>query len=68
MTGLRIPAGDPAELAAALVRLLSLPERARRLIGGRGRAWVTGHFDARMAAEPLLGLYGDIVGRTPDPR
>ena len=62
MTGLRIPGNDPAELAAALVRLLSLPDGARRAIGTRGRAWVTGQFDAAAAVEPLLRLYAEVAG------
>ena len=46
MTGLRFSAGDDAALAAALIRLFSMPEAARRAIGARGREWVTSHFDA----------------------
>jgi len=64
MTGLLIAAEDPAELAAALVRLLSLPDSAHRAIGSRGRAWVTSRFDAAATAEPLLRLYSEVTGRT----
>ena len=46
MTGLRVPAGDEAALAAALIRLFSLTDAARAAIGTRGRAWVATHFDA----------------------
>lgn len=63
ITGLRVPAGDPAELAAALVHLLSLPDSDRRAIGARGRSWVIGQFRADAAAESLLRLYADVVGR-----
>jgi glycosyltransferase involved in cell wall biosynthesis len=63
MTGLRIAADDAAELAAALVRLLSLPEAARRAIGARGREWVTGRFAPEATAEPLLRLYAEVAGR-----
>jgi glycosyltransferase involved in cell wall biosynthesis len=62
MTGLRIATDDPAELAAALVRLLSLPDNARSAIGARGRAWVTGRFAAATTAEPLLRLYAEVAG------
>jgi glycosyltransferase involved in cell wall biosynthesis len=68
MTGLRIAAGDAAELAAALVRLLSLPDNARHAIGARGRAWVTGRFAPEATAEPLLRLYAEVTGRTVDRR
>jgi glycosyltransferase involved in cell wall biosynthesis len=68
MTGLRIAADDAAELAAALVRLLSLPDSARRAIGDRGRAWVTSRFAAEATAEPLLRLYAEVTGRTVDRR
>ncbi len=44
MTGLRFSAGDDAALAAALVRLFSMPAEQQRAIGQRGRDWVTGAF------------------------
>jgi glycosyltransferase involved in cell wall biosynthesis len=64
MTGLRVPAGDEAGLAAALIHLFSLSEAARTAIGARGRAWVGTQFDAAMLARATLALYAD-VGRTP---
>ena len=64
MSGLRIATDDPAELAAALVRLLSLPESARRAMGARGRAWVTDRFAAAGAADSLLRLYAEVAGQT----
>ena len=54
MTGLRFSAGDSVALAAALIRLFSMPEPARTAIGARGRAWVTANFNAPAAAEPTL--------------
>ena len=57
MTGLRFSAGDSVALAAALVRLFSLPPAARAAIGARGRAWVLANFNAAAAAEPTLRLY-----------
>ncbi len=57
MTGLRVPAGDDAALAAALLRMFSYPEPVRRLIGARGRAWVAAHFDAGAAGAQVLALY-----------
>ncbi len=50
MTGLRVPAGDEAALAAALIRLFSLSDAARAGIGARGRAWVADAVRCRRAS------------------
>jgi glycosyltransferase involved in cell wall biosynthesis len=63
ITGLRFPASDDAALAAALLRLFSMPEPVRRAIGQRGQDWVRGHFNAALVAEQTLKLYGEIAGR-----
>ncbi|MCW5694594.1 MAG: glycosyltransferase [Pseudolabrys sp.] len=63
VSGLRIPAGDDAALAAALMRLFSMPETARGAMGRRGRAWVIEHFDADLAARRMLALYREVAGR-----
>ena len=62
MTGLRFSAGDPNGLAAALVRLFSLPEPVRKAVGSRGREWMMSHFDPGAVAEATLRLY-DAVAR-----
>lgn len=62
MTGLRVPVGDEAALAAALIRLFSLTDASRAAIGLRGRAWVTAQFDAQTIARATLALYAE-VGR-----
>ena len=62
MTGLRVPAGDEAALAAALIRLFSLADGPRAAIGARGRAWVTAQFDAATVTRATLALYAE-VGR-----
>jgi glycosyltransferase involved in cell wall biosynthesis len=61
MTGLRVPAGDDAALAAALIRLLSLPDAVRRTIGGRGREWVITHFNAATIAQQTLAIYAEVA-------
>jgi glycosyltransferase involved in cell wall biosynthesis len=61
MTGLRFASGDDGALAAALVRLFSLPETTRRSIGAHGRAWIIEHFAAPVVAEPTLRLYAQIA-------
>jgi glycosyltransferase involved in cell wall biosynthesis len=63
MTGMRFSAGDDAALAAALIRLFSMPEAARRAIGLRGRSWVMSHFSPEATAELTLKLYLDVAGR-----
>lgn len=61
MTGLRLPAGDAAALAAALVRLFSMPESARDAMGGRGRTWVAGNFAPETVAAQTLSLYAEVA-------
>ncbi len=70
ITGLRFYSGEDAALAAALLRLFSLPEPIRRAMGTRGRDWVLGHFNAGAVAEQTLRLYGEVTGRetAPAPR
>jgi glycosyltransferase involved in cell wall biosynthesis len=63
MTGLRFSSGDQAGLAAAVIRLFSLPQSGRNAIGARGRAWVVGHFNGPAAAESTLALYAELGRR-----
>ena len=65
MTGLRVPAGDEAALAAALIRLFSLSDAARAAIGVRGRAWIAEHFDAGSIARATLSLYAEVSRARP---
>lgn len=67
IAGLRFQAGDDAALAAALLRLFSMPEPNRATIGRRGRDWVLGHFNAEAVAEQTLRLYGEIAASTRAP-
>jgi len=61
ITGLRFHSGDDAALAAALLRLFSMPESERRAIGARGREWVVGHFNPATVAAQTLRLYGEVI-------
>ena len=63
MTGLRFSAGDDAALAAALVRLFSMPPQQQRAIGQRGRNWVTGHFNQPAVTDLTLRLYSGLRRR-----
>jgi glycosyltransferase involved in cell wall biosynthesis len=65
MTGLRVPAGDEAALAAALIRLFSLSDAARAGIGARGRVWVATQFDAPSIARATLAVYAEIARARP---
>jgi glycosyltransferase involved in cell wall biosynthesis len=65
IAGFRFQHGDDAALAAALLRLFSIPEPNRATIGRRGRDWVLGHFNAPIVAEQTLRLYREIVGLGP---
>jgi glycosyltransferase involved in cell wall biosynthesis len=62
IAGFRFRAGDDAALAAALLRLFSMPEPNRATIGRRGRDWVLGHFNATIVTEQTLRLYRDVAG------
>lgn len=63
VAGLRFPAGDDAALAAALLRLFSMPEPNRATLGLRGRDWVLGHFNAETVAQQTLLVYDGIIDR-----
>lgn len=62
-TGMRVAAGDAGALAAALVRLFSMPESEQRAMGTRGRAWVRSHFNAEAGAALMLKLYAEAAAR-----
>jgi glycosyltransferase involved in cell wall biosynthesis len=61
MTGLRFSAGDDAALAAALVRLFSMPAEQQRAIGQRGRNWVISHFNLPAVTDLTLRLYSGLA-------
>jgi glycosyltransferase involved in cell wall biosynthesis len=62
IAGFRFQSGDDAALAAALLRLFSMPELNRATIGRRGRDWVLGHFNTAIVTEQTLRLYRDVAG------
>lgn len=57
-TGLLVPPGDPASLAAALLALRRDPAR-RRHMGEAGRARVEAHFDVRKMVAAYEAMYLD---------
>ena len=62
MTGLTFRSGDDRELAAALIRLLSVPESERAAVGRRGRALALAQFEGEHSAAQMLALYGELAG------
>jgi alpha-maltose-1-phosphate synthase len=62
-TGLLVPPGDPAALAAALNELLAAPERATAM-GLAGRARAVEHFGWGAIAEQTITLYTDVLAAT----
>ena len=66
-TGLGVPPGDPAALAAALRALLDDPARARAL-GAQARVRALGEFSRAAMAGRTLALYREMVAATPQHR
>jgi glycosyltransferase involved in cell wall biosynthesis len=58
VTGLLVPPGDPAALAAAVIRMLQDAELAQR-VGHAGHALVRERFDVREMLDRLATLYED---------
>lgn len=61
MTGLRVAAGDPEDLAMAVMRLFAMPEPMRATIGRRGREWVLAHCNRGRVAEEMLAAYAAVL-------
>ncbi len=61
-TGELVPPDQPEALAQAVEALLRDP-RERKRLGDAGRKRVAAKFDARIATERLLALFGNHVGR-----
>ena len=65
-SGLLVPMGDAAALAAALQALLADPEAARKL-GRAGYLRVRRHFTAAQTARKIERVYADILGIAYEP-
>jgi len=61
-TGLLVPPGDEQALAAAIVELLSHPERRQRM-GAAGRRRVEQHFTAAQTARAIEAVYDTLQPR-----
>jgi rhamnosyl/mannosyltransferase len=61
-SGLTVPPGDEAALAAAMRRMLAHPEQ-RRAWGKAGRARVLSEFTQARMGERVLDIYQEVMGR-----
>ncbi len=62
VTGLRVPAGDPRALAAAIERMLALSVDDRRALGAAARAAVLRRYTVRAMQEATLDAYEAVMG------
>jgi glycosyltransferase involved in cell wall biosynthesis len=62
-TGEIVPPRDPAALAAAVRRLLDLPDGERRALGARARERVMTRYDIVNVAAEYARLYKELLGR-----
>jgi glycosyltransferase involved in cell wall biosynthesis len=58
--GLLVDPFDPAAIAAAIERLITNPDEARRM-GMRGRSAVERHFNWEMEEQSLLSFYASLL-------
>jgi glycosyltransferase involved in cell wall biosynthesis len=63
VTGLRVPAGDPSALAAAIERVLAAPLAARQALGAAARDAVLRHYTVRAMQEATLDVYETVMGQ-----
>jgi glycosyltransferase involved in cell wall biosynthesis len=61
VTGLVVPPGDRAALAAALRRVLDMDETGRERMGARGRARALGEFTRERYYREMTGIYAELV-------
>jgi glycosyltransferase involved in cell wall biosynthesis len=60
-TGLLYPAGNAAELAQALFKMLAMGAPARAAMGTRGRAFVTSRFPREAFTDRILSVYAEVA-------
>ena len=67
VNGFLIPSEDPGALAEALIKVLSDPERGRRM-GIEGRALAAKHFTTEAMMSKTVGIYQELLNRTSQDR
>jgi glycosyltransferase involved in cell wall biosynthesis len=65
-TGFLYPAGDAAELAQTLFKVLAMGGAARVAMGGRGRAFVASRFPRQAFTERVLSVYAEVAAARRD--
>lgn len=60
-TGVLYRAGDAAELAQTLFKLLAMGAPARRAMGVRGREWIASQFSKESFSARLLAVYREVA-------
>ena len=60
-TGFLYPAGNAAELAQTLFKVLALGAPARAAMGARGRAFVSSHYPRQAFTRRILSVYADVA-------
>ena len=61
VTGWRVKPGDPAALAAAVARVLAMPEAEREAAGARARAAVLRDYTTAAMQAATLGVYRELL-------
>ena len=64
-TGFLYPAGNAAELAQSLFKVLAMGPAARGAMGTRGRAFVAGRFSRQAFTERMLRVYAEVAALRP---
>jgi glycosyltransferase involved in cell wall biosynthesis len=60
-TGLLYPAGDAAELAQTLFKVLAMGAPARSAMGMRGHAFVASHYPRQAFTQRILSVYAEVA-------
>jgi len=60
-TGFLYPAGNAAELAQTLFKVLALGAPARAAMGARGRAFVSSHYPRQAFTRRILSVYAEVA-------
>lgn len=60
-TGLLYPAGNAAELAQAIFKMLAMGKPARAAMGERGRSFVASRYSRQAFTERILSIYAEVA-------